>query len=712
MTKPLHPSDGGFTVFHAGMFSRRLCRLLGAAFGLLGLGLVGCRLGSSSSNGSGVGEGPGQGSRRAEEAESPNDSSAPIKAPSFPLSRAGDVAALQGATITLARIVLQKKDKRLLFVADADSRTIRTVDPNGREQLAATFAGGVPSQLLVAPDGRLYVALRDRSEVAAFEATGRPDGGLTHVFSVKTNEEPIALALSVGGDTLFSVSGWGHALNMFRLDLEGKTLPRRLRTVDLPDEPRALVPTSDGQTVLVSHANRGALSAIDLPDETAPSGEAEPSAGSRVRAIDLGGGDTKAPEHCAPGMSNAPIETPIETTRFAVQAYALATADARVFAPLVLVRPGNPAFRSDGYGGSLEDLPSEISALAVLEGRGHVRRSSVHVQASTVASHLLWRRDCLLPRAASVDRAAGSVLVVCQGVDAVLDLPTNEPDPMRAEKRRFVVDMGPTGITLDPESREAFVYAQFANTVTVLSLGAPTSRANLDTTVNRGSRIELPKNEGEDEAVALGRVLFYRTGDKRISRDGRACASCHPDGRQDGLVWSTPDGPRQAPMLAGRIRGTAPYGWAGEHPTLTDHIAVTLQRLGGKGLSKPSLTALVAYVESLEGPIQTPPVNTSEIERGRGLFVSDEVGCARCHREARSFSDGDTHDVASFAAADRSRKIDTPSLRFVGGTGPYFHDGRYATLTDVLERTEGVMGATAHLSERDRNALLLYLKSL
>ena len=44
--------------------------------------------------------------------------------------------------------------------------------------------------------------------------------------------------------------------------------------------------------------------------------------------------------------------------------------------------------------------------------------------------------------------------------------------------------------------------------------------------------------------IARGRALFRVTDDGRLSRDGRACASCHPDGRDDALTWSTPDGPR------------------------------------------------------------------------------------------------------------------------------------------------------------------------
>ena len=50
-----------------------------------------------------------------------------------------------------------------------------------------------------------------------------------------------------------------------------------------------------------------------------------------------------------------------------------------------------------------------------------------------------------------------------------------------------------------------------------------------------------PLTHPENISVALGRVLFHMVGDEpQFSKDWiRACAGCHPDGRDDGLTWST-----------------------------------------------------------------------------------------------------------------------------------------------------------------------------
>ena len=55
------------------------------------------------------------------------------------------------------------------------------------------------------------------------------------------------------------------------------------------------------------------------------------------------------------------------------------------------------------------------------------------------------------------------------------------------------------------------------------------------------------------------------------------------------------------------------------------------------------------------------------------------------------------------------KAFDTPSLRYVGGTGPWFHDGRYKTMHDLLVKSDGKMGHTKHLSEEDLDALEAYL---
>ena len=76
-------------------------------------------------------------------------------------------------------------------------------------------------------------------------------------------------------------------------------------------------------------------------------------------------------------------------------------------------------------------------------------------------------------------------------------------------------------------------------------------------------------------------------------------------------------------------------------------------------------------------------------------------------------TDSKKHDVGSAVPkVDPKATFDTPTLRFVGGTGPYFHDGRYGTLDELLTGSDAKMGHTMHLSRRDVLALKTYLETL
>ena len=59
-----------------------------------------------------------------------------------------------------------------------------------------------------------------------------------------------------------------------------------------------------------------------------------------------------------------------------------------------------------------------------------------------------------------------------------------------------------------------------------------------------------------------------------------------------------------------------------------------------------------------------------------------------------------------------NQQFKTPSLFFVAGTPPYFHDGRFSTLEALIEQNADRMGRTTHLSPEDRAALVAFLRTL
>jgi cytochrome c peroxidase len=255
---------------------------------------------------------------------------------------------------------------------------------------------------------------------------------------------------------------------------------------------------------------------------------------------------------------------------------------------------------------------------------------------------------------------------------------------------------------VDPQTGIAVVWSQLSHEVAVVSLGS-------------GEVEKIPvAGEVLSADMALGRRLFHAEGDRRISRDGRSCAGCHPEGRADGLVWRLGGGAKKTLLLAGRL-DHGPYGWNGEHAALEENIDETIRRLGGTGLGKAELVALAQYIKKGLVPPAAPVVPASAqalVQRGKAVFESDQVGCVWCHKLDQEGSDRSLHDVGSHGKDEDRASFRTPPLRFVAGAGPYFHDGRYATLEAVIDQNLDRMGNTTSLSADDRAALVAFLRSL
>ena len=265
------------------------------------------------------------------------------------------------------------------------------------------------------------------------------------------------------------------------------------------------------------------------------------------------------------------------------------------------------------------------------------------------------------------------------------------------------VPAGPVAVSVDDRGRRAVVWSAFDRVVSVLAL---------DREPKLEAKVALPRvTPAPSESALRGRALFHATFDSRVSSDGRACASCHPDARDDGLAWSSPGGRRQTPMLVERLEGTAPYGWDGAADDLEHHVAHTTTRLGGMGLATSDVADIQAYIATLHTPAASPADDEALVARGDALFHSDDAGCGGCHAGA-PLTDGDTHDVHSASRDDARGAFDTPSLHLIAHSGPYFHDGRYATLSALLTGSDGTMGHTSQLSPDNRAALEAYLRRL
>lgn len=611
--------------------------------------------------------------------------------------------AITRASSTIALATLGART--IAYVADEDSHAVHAVDVDTGKPLGSTPVDGRPGQLVFLADGRLVVALRDKAQIAVMEPTATPERGpLDARCTIAADVEPLTLATTPDDATLFVVHAWGHKLVAY----DAKTLARQW-DVSLPREPRQIVVSDDGKKAFVSHAVGGRASVVEI--------EAK-----RVLGVTLHSDDASSAKVATTRMGRK-HGIPFDQQRTqSCQGFALAKTDApttRVLLPQVLVDPGDTSQRTEGYGRTETDQ-TEVANIAVLDqSSAEVLPASLtgpdeaalrQFQSTDRADH--DHAECLLPRAAAFFRKTQTLLVACMGIDELVAYDALATSPSKAERRRWSVASGPNGIAVDADKERAVVWSQFERVVDVVALGGPDLADEKQTKKTPVVRIALaPPSPAQPLALALGRVLFHTTSDERISHDGRACASCHPDGRDDALTWATPNGPRRSIMLAGRVDDTAPFSWTGSEHDLKEHVGITFERLKGLGgLKSMELEAVTTYVRSLVPP-PMPPSDDPRVKRGAEIFASTAAACSTCH-SGPLFTDNKHHDVQSKTEADKTSSFNTPSLRFVASRGPYFHDGRYATLRDLLTAADRKMGHTQQLSNDDLEALEAYLRTL
>ncbi len=614
--------------------------------------------------------------------------------------------------------------RTIAYVADEDGLAVQTIDVDSKAELASTPLEGKPSQLLVMPDGRVLVAIRDKAKVQVLEPNEKPEQPLTAKCSVDTATEPLSIALTPDDKTVLVASGWGRMLTTFTADV----LTKKNET-SLPREPRSVVAGDDGKTAFVSHASGSRVSVVDIEkatkSEISTRGRDPQFAQiikSRKQTIERMKKDGRFSAEMEKQFREDEKEMLAHLTRPAVQGYVLAKSidpPGRILAPQVLAEPGDVSERAEGYGH--DSSPTETENIAVIdEGTKQPFEASLNAEqrhfttggADDPRDHL---SPCLLPRAAAVDTKNRTLLVTCLGMDELISYDSAAANPAVAEKRRWRVQGGPVGVAVDPVKHRAVVWAQFDRAISIVPLDhrdVTDEKKNPPPPVVSFDLAPL-KNPPSNE-FQLGRLLFHNANDSRIARDGRASASCHPDGRDDSITWSTPIGPRRTMFLAGRVKDTTPYSWVGAEKTLHEHLATTFDRLSGQGLRSLELDAIVAYITTLAPPNAgaMSKEDAKKVARGKEIFTSSEAQCSSCHNPATNFTDGQVHDVKSKTSADKHAAFNTPSLKGCGGAGPWFHDGRYATLKELIKGSDGKMGKTKHLNDADVDALVAYLETL
>jgi cytochrome c peroxidase len=222
----------------------------------------------------------------------------------------------------------------------------------------------------------------------------------------------------------------------------------------------------------------------------------------------------------------------------------------------------------------------------------------------------------------------------------------------------------------------------------------------------------------EADEVRKGEIAFHDA--TLCFQKWQSCSTCHPNARMDGVRWDLlNDGMgnhkktrslvyshRTRPVMAMGVRAKAEVG-----------VRAGFRFILFAVVPEETASAVDAYLKAQEAdpnPYRTPDGKLSEAaERGKAIF-DGKAACAKCHT-GPLYTDMKPYDVGTLGPYDREgNRFYTPKLTELYRLAPYLHDGRSATLKEVLttENKKDLHGTTSKLSEKEVDDLIAYLKSL
>ncbi len=271
---------------------------------------------------------------------------------------------------------------------------------------------------------------------------------------------------------------------------------------------------------------------------------------------------------------------------------------------------------------------------------------------------------------------------------------------------------GPRGLAV--ADGRVFAACYFADALAEVKLADAVLKSAL---LPLGPAVDLGKDR-----VRRGEMLW--NDGSMCFQQWQSCASCHPDGRTDGLNWDlVNDGignPKQTKnMIYAHLTP----------PAMVTGIRADMQTGNRKGMThiqfvvRPEEDAVCIdqYVMSLK-PVPSPYLADGSLSKNakKGEKLFKKVGCAECHpsgkdgpKGERLFTNLKKYDLGLGVGNEENREFDTTALVETWRTAPYLYDGRALTMEEVLTtcNPKDTHGATKGLSVDDVKALAEYILS-
>ena len=293
------------------------------------------------------------------------------------------------------------------------------------------------------------------------------------------------------------------------------------------------------------------------------------------------------------------------------------------------------------------------------------------------------------------------------------DVPNDLAFLVSIRRRVHLGGDGPRGVAVVGGKAIAALY--FADALSVVDVADASRPASL-------LRVGPEKDISKDR-VRRGEML-YNDG-SMCFQQWQSCASCHPDGRVDGLNWDLlNDGVGNPKQTKSELYAQ----WT--PPTMATGIRKDMHACNRAGLihiqfvTRPEedVHCFDAYCTAMK-PVPSPYLVNGRLsaraEKGKAVF--SKAKCDKCHStEVKGpggellWTDLTKYDVGLGVATEAGKMFDTPTLAECWRTAPYLYDGRALTMREVLTvcNPDDAHGETKNLTDEEIDELAEYVLSL
>jgi YVTN family beta-propeller protein len=593
-----------------------------------------------------------------------------------------------------------------LLVVNPDSNSLTLVDTGSLSPIAELPVGIDPRTVTVDDGGRFgqvraYVANRGSASVSVVDVTAGQV--ITHVTVA---QRPHGAVVGPKGRRLYVAEQGSDTVSV--IDTDGFEI---LETVPVGDRPSGLAITDDGHTLFVTHLLSSTITVLEAPWRIYFPVFFEPAPVFGAGAV------------IVPTFPRSDVPAPAWST-FARSSVRL-WPDSNLVQSVVVSPDGERAYiphtRSNTSSRALTFDTTVFPLVSLIDVRA--RR---HMVGQQLSLDTIDPPGVGLPFDAAVTPDGAELWVVNAASNDVTVVNLNT----RQRAAHIEVGDNPRGVAIAPDGATAYVNNTLAGTVSVID-----TAAYLVTDTVTVTQIPLPP------VLLNGKRLFHTSDDLRLARDQWiSCNTCHFEGEHDGRTWFFGfAGPRNTTSLLGMIE-TYPLRWSAEWDESADSEFANRKENFGSGLidgemncslspadcvNHPpnqgrsyDLDCLASFIDSLQVTLSPTHANGEPLspaeERGRALFEDAALGCVTCH-PAPLYTDLLMHDVGTATGDEKiGPAYDTPTLRGLYDSAPYFHDGSAATLYDALTLPTpgGEHDVTGHLTEGQIQDLIAFLEAL